>query len=203
LPKFENILGLNLTKKGVKRIGVTQAIANLPKNILIEKNTDPKTFTRKIWIDIRTNILNAICYDCSGLSKDGRPLFKFYSTFAELVGHARLHDGSIPAYSMINLSLEPNRWVAKSASTSPKTIYLTEREILHCVNSKFNGALSGNSDNDLCYKGGGGEVPMSTEYSIETEPDRKPNFTIYGWNARSAYTPENSYLLGEFLIRKN
>jgi len=83
-----------------------------------------------MWLDLRKKIPHAICYTCSGKSKNGTPLIRYFPTLQEMLEHCRTHSSTVSAHSYFNLEINPNEWVLILATAKPKAYVLIRKETI-------------------------------------------------------------------------
>jgi len=102
--------------------------------------------------------------------------------------HSRTHEWGMSKFSCFNLELDSDEWILVLAAKKPKTYFLMRRISVERVLSRKKGD----------------KIALFRENMTGgwTDNVSKPSFTIYGWNARSVFKKENSYLVQKFLTEK-
>jgi hypothetical protein len=194
-PNFTTSWCNNWTKNGGKNIGLPKLSAEIPKNVCFSSNITLTYLNERyeMWLELRKKIPHAICYTCSGKSKNGTPLIRYFPTLQEMIEHCRNHSSTVSAHSYFNLEINSDEWVLILATAKPKTYVLIRKEIMMNKISVIKRDLGFKPS--LPNRKGGGEDGIWGDIDITTPPV----FRIVGWNARSAFKPENVYFISKYL----
>ena len=165
--------------------------------------------------ELKTRMIHAICYTCSGRNLSNDPIYRYYKNFQELYEHCiNLHSQEVSKHSYVNILITETEWYLIKATKKPPTFVLIRREIvdkhlntkLRIVNNE-KARFSTTNNPHIKKDSGGGGGPSPDEKIIERPNYKKRNspneFSIHGWNARSAASLANVYFISAFLIQNN
>ena len=131
--KLEELWSLSWSKNGIKGTGVDSVLRNMPRNMSFLANTTTTHLNDRYPMDkeLKTRMIHAICYTCSGRNLSNDPIYRYYKNFQELYEHCiNLHSQEVSKHSYVNILVTETEWYLIKATKKPPTFVLIRREIV-------------------------------------------------------------------------